>query len=122
TSESRGAPAMKSSRLFALGSLAALWLVLSQAALAQQPNTLFIYTDDQPYKTVGCYPESPDWVKTPNIDALAARGIRFTRAYLGTWCMPSRASVLTGRLPHGIESMRMAGEYPGSQYDPKQCP
>ena len=36
--------------------------------------------------------------------------------------MPSRASILTGHHPHGIQSMKMAGPYPGSTYDPKQCP
>jgi arylsulfatase A-like enzyme len=100
------------------------FLALAAAAHADQsrPNILLIYTDDQSYKTVGCYPEAPDWVQTPNIDRLAAQGVRFERAYLGAWCMPSRASMLTGRLPHGIESMRMEGEYPGSVYDPRQCP
>ena len=39
---------------------------------ATPPNILFIYADDQPYKTVSCYPETPRWVKTPNIDRLAA--------------------------------------------------
>lgn len=92
------------------------------AAENKPPNILLIYADDQPYKTVGCYEESPGWVKTPNIDDLARRGVRFSRAYLGSWCMPSRASMLTGRLPHAIESMRMQGEYPASVYDPKQCP
>lgn len=86
------------------------------------PNILLIYTDDQSYKTVRCYPESFPWVRTPNIDALAASGIRFTGAYLGAWCMPSRATMLTGRLPHGVESMRMEGAYPGATYDPKLCP
>lgn len=92
------------------------------AAPTTRPNILFIYTDDQPYKTVSSYSDSPTWVKTPNIDQLARRGVRFARAYLGSWCMPSRASLLTGRLPHAIESMRMTGEYPGSSYDPVQCP
>lgn len=89
---------------------------------AARPNILLIYTDDQPYKTVGCYPETPRWVRTPNIDKLAANGIRFDRAYLGPWCMPSRAIMLTGRLSFGIESMRMEGTYPGSAYDSKACP
>ncbi len=89
---------------------------------ARRPNILFIYADDQSYKTLGCYPESPDWVRTPNIDRLAARGVRFERAYLGPWCMPSRASLLTGRLQHAVPSMTMAGTYPGSTYDPAQCP
>ena len=86
-----------------------------------RPNILYIFADDQSYKTVGCYPEAWPWVKTPNIDALATTGVRFHGAYLGGWCMPSRASMLTGRHPHGIQSMRMEGEYPGSTYDPKQC-
>ncbi len=86
-----------------------------------RPNILFIFTDDQSYKTVRCYPESFPWVRTPNIDALTAAGVRFERAYLGAWCMPSRASLLTGLQPHGIESMRMEGDYPGSTYDPARC-
>jgi arylsulfatase A-like enzyme len=89
---------------------------------SQRPNILFIYADDQSTKTVGCYPESWPWVRTPNIDALARTGIRFRGAYCGSWCMPSRATLLTGRHPHGIESLRMEGEYPGSTYDPKQTP
>jgi arylsulfatase A-like enzyme len=91
------------------------------AADAPRPNILLIYTDDQPYKTVGCYPEAPRWVRTPRIDRLAETGIRFHRSYLGPWCMPSRAIMLTGRLSFGIESMRMVGKYPGSDYDPAQC-
>jgi arylsulfatase A-like enzyme len=106
--------------IFALACLAIP--VCAQAAEATKPNILLIYTDDHSYKTVGCYPEAYPFVRTPNIDALAKRGIRFTHCYLGSWCMPSRASMLTGRHPHGIESMRMEGEYPGSAYDPLQCP
>ena len=94
-----------------------------QVTSASKPlNVLVIYADDQSYKTLGCYPEAPPWVKTPNIDKLAKSGIRFERAYLGAWCMPSRASFLTGRFQHAIESMTMAGTYPGSTYDPNQCP
>lgn len=88
---------------------------------AERPNILFIYTDDQSYRTISCYPEARDFVKTPNIDALAERGMRFTHAYMGTWCMPSRATVLTGRLQFGVESMRMQGTYPDSTYDPAVC-
>jgi arylsulfatase A-like enzyme len=97
-------------------------LTASSAAAAKQPNVLLIYTDDQSYKTIRCYPESWPWVKTPNIDALAKSGVRFHGAYLGAWCMPSRASMLTGHQPHAIQSMRMEGKYPGSTYDPKKCP
>ena len=92
------------------------------SAAEKQPNILLIYTDDQSHRTVSCYPEAYDWVKTPHIDQLAKDGIRFTHAYVGTWCMPSRAALLTGHHPYGVQSMRMEGEYPGSTYDPKQCP
>ena len=89
---------------------------------ATPSNILFIYTDDHSHRTVGCYPESYPFVRTPNIDRLAAEGVRFKYAYIGTWCMPSRASVLTGHYQHGVASMRMEGRYPGSEYDPQQCP
>jgi len=89
---------------------------------ADRPNILFIYTDDHSHRTVSCYPEALPWVQTPQIDALAGRGVRFASAYIGTWCMPSRATLLTGHLSYGVESMRMVGEYPGSEYDPAQCP
>ncbi len=89
---------------------------------AKKPNILFIYTDDHSHRTIGCYPESYDWVKTPNIDALAEKGVRFKYAYIGTWCMPSRATLLTGHHQHGVKSMRMEGKYPGSKYDPELCP
>jgi len=95
---------------------------LKVADAAERPNILFIYTDDHSHRTVSCYPEAYDWVRTPNIDQLAKRGVRFTHAYIGTWCMPSRATLLTGHHPYGVESMRMVGEYPCSEYDPEQCP
>ncbi len=99
----------------------ALLPVLLQAEEVR-PNILFIYTDDHSHRTVSCYPEAYDFVHTPNMDALAAAGVRFRYAYTGTWCMPSRATLLTGHLQHGVESMRMEGSYPGSTYDPEQCP
>ena len=98
-----------------------LYLPLLLTAEAR-PNILFIYTDDQSTRTVGCYEDAFDFVRTPNIDALAKTGVRFSRAYIGSWCMPSRATMLTGHHQHGVESMRMEGKYPGSTYDPKQCP
>ena len=89
---------------------------------SKRPNILLIFADDQSYKTLSCYPEALPGVKTPNIDKLAASGVRFHGAFLGAWCMPSRASMLTGHQPHSVESMRMEGKYPASAYDPQQCP
>lgn len=92
------------------------------AAASGRPNILFIFSDDQSYKTVSCHPEALPGAKTPSIDALAKSGVRFSHAYMGAWCMPSRATLLTGRHPHGVESMRMEGKYPASEYDPQECP
>jgi len=89
---------------------------------SSKPNILYIYTDDQSDRTVSCYERAEPWVDTPNIDRLAERGIRFKHAYNGTWCMPARATFLTGKLPYGVESMRMEGDYPGSEYDPEKAP
>lgn len=101
-------------------------MLLAATAVAavddEPPNILFIYADDQSHRTVGCYPESFDWVRTPAIDSLAENGVRFANAYIGTWCMPSRATLLTGHHQFGVESMRMEGAYPGSEYDPDKCP
>lgn len=99
-----------------------VWLALSAwCGAATRPNILFLFSDDQSYKTVSCYPGALPGAQTPNLDDLARRGIRFSHAYMGSWCMPSRASLLTGRHPHGIETMRMEGKYPGSTYDPAVC-
>ncbi len=97
-------------------------LCVAAAQAQRPPNILFIYADDHSPKTVSCYENAYPMAHTPNIDALAATGVRFQGAYLGSWCMPSRASLLTGHHPHAIQSMRMEGEYPGSEYDPEQCP
>ena len=96
--------------------------VAAETSASKRPNILLIYTDDQSYKTVGCYPEALPGVKTPHMDALAANGVRFQGGYMGAWCMPSRATMLTGRQPHGVESMRMEGKYPASAYDPEKTP
>jgi arylsulfatase A-like enzyme len=93
-----------------------------RAADAKRPNILLIYSDDHTHRGVSCYPQAWDWIDTPNIDRLAKQGVRFAQAYIGTWCMPSRATLLTGHHQYGVESMRMEGEYPGSTYDPKKCP
>ena len=99
-----------------------LLLLAARVTAAERPNILLIYTDDHSYRTVSCYPQAYPWAKTPNMDALAAQGVRFEYAYIGTWCMPSRATLLTGHHQHGVQSMRMEGQYPGSEYDPEKCP
>jgi len=107
-----------------------VWLMLAVAilpgvrALAGQnntrPNILFIFTDDQSHRSVGCYEQSHPWVSTPNIDRLAAEGVRFTDAYVGTWCLPARAMMLTGLQPHAIRGLHVVRN-PSSRYDPDVC-
>ena len=61
------------------------------------PNIILIFTDDQGYGDLSCY-GSPD-IKTPNIDRMAAQGIRFTSFYAAPFCGPSRAALMTGCYP-----------------------
>lgn len=77
---------------------AALTLPTVSSSLAEDaaPNILFILTDDLGFNQIGAYGDTP--IKTPNIDRLAEKGIRFTQAYAGnTVCSPSRVSLFTGR-------------------------
>ena len=70
----------------------------------RKPNVVIFYTDDQGTLDAGCYGSSD--IQTPNIDRIAAQGVRFTQAYAHTVCCPSRAALLTGRHPQrsGINS------------------
>src|SRR5947209_10938811 len=92
-----------------LASLVSAAPVWAQDKARKKPNVLFIFTDDQSFRTVSCYPGAYPFAKTPNIDKLARTGIRFAAAYNGSWCAPSRASILTGRHPFGVESMSFKG-------------
>ena len=69
---------------------------------AQRPNILYIQSDQHNPNVTGCYGETT--VRTPNLDALAARGTIFTNAYCASpICVPSRMSLLTGRYPYENE-------------------
>ncbi len=69
------------------------------AAAVKKYNVLFIISDDLTATALSCYGNKV--CKTPNIDRIAARGTRFTRAYCqGTYCGPSRASFMSGYYPH----------------------
>ncbi|MCR9296393.1 MAG: sulfatase-like hydrolase/transferase, partial [bacterium] len=64
---------------------------------ATQPNVIVILTDDQGWADIGCHSQVSD-VQTPNIDALAARGVRCMAGYVtAPQCSPSRAGLMTGR-------------------------
>ena len=63
----------------------------------ERPNILIILTDDQGTIDANCYGSTD--LRTPNIDRLAATGVRFTQAYAHTVCCPARAALMTGRHP-----------------------
>ncbi|OBS73058.1 hypothetical protein A6R68_12351 [Neotoma lepida] len=90
-----------------MGVLEALFLALAAGlSTARSPNIVLIFADDLGYGDLGAYghPSST----TPNLDQLAAGGLRFTDFYVPvSLCTPSRAALLTGRLP--VRS----GMYPG---------
>lgn len=62
---------------------------------APKPNVIFILADDLGYGDLGCFGQKK--IRTPNIDRLAAEGMRFTQSYAGTTvCAPSRCTLMTG--------------------------
>lgn len=89
---------MKTSLLRLSSFLTAAFLsaaTLSAAAL--RPNIILILADDMGYSDIGCYGSEVD---TPNLNKLAAGGVRFTQFYNTARCCPTRASLLTGLYPH----------------------
>ena len=62
-----------------------------------KPNVVLILNDDMGYSDIGCYGGE---IETPNLDRLAANGLRFSQFYNTARCSPSRASMLTGLHPH----------------------
>jgi arylsulfatase A-like enzyme len=83
-------------RLLACLLLSALTAVPAPAA--EQPNIIILFADDLGYGELSCQgnPEIP----TPHIDSIASNGVRFTNGYVaGPNCSPSRAGLLTGRIP-----------------------
>lgn len=67
-----------------------------------KPNIILVMTDDQGYAQMGCV--GHPWLKTPNLDALHAKSLRFTRFLVSPTCSPTRSAIMTGRhdLKNGI--------------------
>src|ERR671910_480607 len=96
--------------------LAALCAYLPTAADAQRPNFVVIFADDLGYGDLGCYGHPT--IRTPNLDRMAREGMRFTQFYSAAEvCTPSRAALLTGRLPprSGMCSRERRVLFPGSK-------
>ena len=77
----------------------------------QQPNILFILSDDHSVPYLGCY-DNPD-MNTPNLDQMAAEGIRYNRAYTtAPQCVLSRAGIMTGRSTLDVRMTRYCAPAP----------
>ncbi len=76
-------------------------------------NILFIFADQHRYNVMGC--AGHPLVQTPNLDALAQHGVRFTEAWCQSpICQPSRASIITGRYPHELDVIGNTGGFDAS--------
>ena len=109
-------------------SVLGLLLCLSQCeqdeakTINNRTNIVLIMSDDMGYSDIGCYGSE---IRTPNLDALAERGLRFTQFYNTARCCPTRASLLTGLHPHQtgighmVDQREPEGAYQGDLND--QC-
>src|SRR3954454_3569650 len=90
--------------------LSAFFILASVCPAQQQntrPNILIILADDLGYSDLGCFGGE---IHTPNIDALAEKGLRFTQFYNCGRCCPTRASLMSGLYPHQAGVGRMTND------------
>ena len=90
--------------------------LVSTAWSAKRPNIIIAMADDMGWSDIGCYGGE---IKTPNLDKLAANGVRFTHFYNTGRCCPTRATLLTGTYAHqaGIGHMMGSRNLPGYKGD-----
>ncbi len=77
---------------------------------AERPNLLVFLADDLGFSDIGCYGGE---IRTPNLDALAKGGLRFTQFYNTARCWPTRSALLSGYYPHQIRMDPPRGRLPG---------
>src|SRR3989440_717564 len=97
------------------GALGALLFPAPCAAADQapRPNVLLIMADDMGFSDLGCYGSE---IRTPNLDRLAAGGLRFTQFYNNARCCPTRAALLAGLYPHQAGVGHMLGNWHPPSY------
>jgi arylsulfatase len=86
-------------RVFLTLSLSLTLAAPARPAEGRRPDIVVVLADDMGFSDLGCFGGE---VRTPNVDALAAGGLRFTRFYNASRCCPTRASLLTGMYPHQV--------------------
>ena len=94
-----------------LYAIAAGWLLASPEQAQQKPNILVVMGDDVGWFNIGAYNQGIMVGKTPNLDQLAAEGMRFTDYYAEASCTAGRANFVTGELPirTGLTTVGQAG-------------
>jgi arylsulfatase len=97
--------------LTALAALAVMLLPIAQAVAQQRPNIVVIMGDDVGWFNIGAYHQGIMSGKTPNLDKLAAQGMRFTDYYAEASCTAGRANFITGEIPlrTGLTTVGQAG-------------
>lgn len=98
--------------IFAAAIFASLVPLRAADTKPSKPNIIVILADDMGFSDLGCYGGE---IQTPNLDKLAANGVRFTQFYNMSRCCPSRAALMTGLYPHqaGIGHMTADANLPG---------
>lgn len=94
-----------------------LWLT-GHSHATSGPNIVFILADDLGWNGLGCY--GTRWVETPNLDRLAAEGMRFTQAYALSQCLPTRAALFSGQ--YGARTGLTSVETASPPYAPMRSP
>lgn len=91
-------------------------ILFLQGSKPPRPNIILMMSDDMGWSDIGCYGSE---IETPNLDSLAAKGVRFTQFYNTGRCCPTRATLLTGTYAHqaGIGWMMSNQNLPGYKGD-----
>lgn len=92
----------------ATGALAVTGTHAQPGPTSSRPNIVLILADDMGYSDIGCYGSE---IETPNLDRLAAGGLRWSQFYNAPRCCPSRASLMTGLYPHQAHMGMMTSDY-----------
>jgi arylsulfatase len=117
--ENRSPALLRSLALLVFASFIAPAAAFAQnpTSTAARPNLVFILADDLGFSDIGCYGSE---IQTPNLDKLAADGLRFTQFYNTARCWPSRAALLTGYYPQQIHRDALP-ELPGGSQGVRQA-
>src|SRR6266581_8264521 len=96
-----------------LAALLGVLVTSPELSAANRPNVVVILSDDMGFSDLGCYGGE---IATPNLDRLAAEGLRFTQFYNCARCCPTRAALLSGLYPHQAGVGHMLGQWHAPSY------